>query len=182
MHKHVCPWWFAYTFDNPLRRLFHNPDKIFSKYVKPGMKVIDIGCGLGYFSIGMARMIGTTGKVIAVDLQQKMLDILMQRANKAGVADRITPILCSDDNIRVNEAVDFALLFWMVHETPSAITIFDQVHTILNKRCKLLYAEPKRHVSLNEFNETVALAQGLGFRQLTSPSIRFSYAALLEKQ
>ena len=79
---HVCTWWIAYTFDNPLRKLFHNPGKIFSDYVKEGMTVMDVGCGMGYFSIGMAKLVGANGKVIAVDLQQKMLDVLRRRAER----------------------------------------------------------------------------------------------------
>ena len=86
-HHRVCPWWMAYTFDNPLRRLFHNPAKIFDGLVEEAMTVIDVGCGMGYFSIGMAKLVGACGKVIAVDLQQKMLEIMLRRARRAGVID-----------------------------------------------------------------------------------------------
>ena len=97
--SHVCPWWVAYTFDNPLRKIFHNPRKMLSAYIKAGMCVMDVGCGLGYFSIGMAKIVGETGKVIAVDLQQKMLDIMQKRARRAGLQDRIYPHLCQPDDI-----------------------------------------------------------------------------------
>lgn len=96
MAKHVCPWWLAYTFDNPLRSIFHKPERIFIPYLNEGMTAIDIGCGMGYFSIGMAKIVGKTGKIISVDLQQKMLDILIKRAKKAGVANRITTFLCDE--------------------------------------------------------------------------------------
>jgi 2-polyprenyl-3-methyl-5-hydroxy-6-metoxy-1,4-benzoquinol methylase len=86
---HICPWWGGYFIDNPLRRLIHDLQTILGPYVKPGMTVLDVGCGMGFFSIGMARMVGDEGRVIAVDLQQKMLDVLWRRAQRAGVADRI---------------------------------------------------------------------------------------------
>ena len=86
---HICPWWGGYFIDNWFRRLLHNPEKIVGPYVKPGMTVMDVGCGMGMFSIAMAKMVGAEGRVIAVDLQQKMLDVLRKRAEKAGVADRI---------------------------------------------------------------------------------------------
>ena len=89
MAGHVCPWWGGYFIDNWLRRLFHDPDAILRPYVHPGMTVMDVGCGMGLFAIAMARLVGPTGKVIAVDLQQQMLDVLGKRALKAGVADRI---------------------------------------------------------------------------------------------
>jgi len=182
MAQHVCPWWLAYTFDNPLRRIFHKPEEIFSPYLKAGMTTIDLGCGMGYFSIGMARIVGESGKVIAVDLQQRMLDTLMRRARKAGVAGRITPLLCDASNIGHHDAIDFALAFWMAHETPDEFNFFKQVHAILKKSGKLLLAEPKLHVTGGEFQKTLAIAHKTGFKRIGSPIIALSHAAVLEKQ
>lgn len=182
MEKHVCPWWFAHTFDNPLRRIFHNPEKIFAHYLNEGMTAIDIGCGLGYFSIGMAKIVGKTGKIISVDIQQKMLDTMIKRAKKAGVANRITTFLCDEKGIGTNEKVDFALTFWMVHETPDALNFLKQVHSILNKSGKLLITEPKIHVTLTEFKRTLPIAEELGFKLIDSPIIFFSHTAMFEKQ
>jgi ubiquinone/menaquinone biosynthesis C-methylase UbiE len=86
---HVCPWWLAYTFDNPLRRLIHRTAAMFHGLVEEGMTVLDIGCGMGYFSIALAKIVGPRGLVIAVDLQPQMLNILRKRAEKAGMVDRI---------------------------------------------------------------------------------------------
>ena len=59
-HQGACTWWIAYTFDNPLRRLIHKPQKILGNYIKEGMTVMDLGCGMGHFSIGMAGLVGST--------------------------------------------------------------------------------------------------------------------------
>lgn len=182
MEKHVCPWWLAYTFDNPLRRIFHDPKKIFAPYLNEGMTAIDLGCGMGYFSIGMAKIVGKTGKIISVDIQQKMLDTLQRRAEGAGVVNRITTFLCDEKNIGVNEKVDFALAFWMVHETPDESNFLKQVHSILNASGKLLLAEPKMHVTSAEFKKTLAIAQESGFKLIDVPKIYFSHTAVLEKQ
>lgn len=181
MAKHVCPWWLAYTFDNPLRRIFHRPEEIFAPYLKEGMTAIDLGCGMGYFSIGMAKIVGESGKIIAVDLQQKMLDTLKKRAEKAGVANRITTFLCDKNNIGSHEGVDFALAFWMAHETPDELRFLKQIQAILKKSGKLLLAEPKGHVTFSEFKKTVSLAQESGFKLIDSPGISLSHAALLAK-
>jgi len=182
MSKHVCPWWLAYTFDNPLRRIFHKPDKIFIPYLNDGMTAIDIGCGMGYFSIGMARLVGKKGRIISVDIQQEMLTILTKRAKKAGVADRITAFLCDEKNIGIKEKADFALAFWMAHETVDEFNFLKQVYSILNTSGKLLLAEPKMHVRFSKFKETLSLAQEAGFNVIESPEIYFSHAALLEKR
>jgi ubiquinone/menaquinone biosynthesis C-methylase UbiE len=175
---HVCPWWMAYTFDNPLRRLIHNPEKILGDYVTEGMTVLDVGCGMGYFSLGLARIVGNTGKVISVDLQQKMLDILQKRASKAGLLHRIEPHICDADNLNVNTPVDFALAFWMVHEMPDPENFFGQVSSVLKPAGKLLYAEPSFHVPEKQFNEIRAAARKTGLQQINDLKIAFSRATL----
>lgn len=180
MSKHVCPWWLAYTFDNPFRRLFHNPRKMLGEYVKEGMTVLDMGCGMGYFSTGMAKMVGEKGRVLSVDLQPKMLDILARRAERAGVRERISPTLCSEDSIGVDEEVEFALAFWMVHEVPDSRGFFLQVSRILKPGGRLLFAEPRFHVSSLEFEKSVKAASAEGFVLIERPSIAFSRAALFE--
>jgi ubiquinone/menaquinone biosynthesis C-methylase UbiE len=181
MAKHVCPWWVAYTFDNPLRHLFHKPEKIFTPYLGRGMTAIDIGCGMGYFSICMARIVGETGKIISVDVQQKMLDTVIKRAKKAGVGHRISTSLCDEQNIGINPKVDFALIFWVAHETPDQFKFLKQVHVLLGKSGRLLLAEPKMHVTFTKFRKTVSLAQEVGFKIVDSPKIFFSHTAVLEK-
>ena len=106
---HVCPWWFCYSFDNPLRRFFHDSEPLLALYVKPGMTAVDIGCGMGYFTIPLARITGPGGKVIAVDLQERMLDALVRRAAKAGVADRIVPHRCQKERLGVEGPADSAV-------------------------------------------------------------------------
>lgn len=99
MPAHVCPWWGGYFIDNSLRRLLHNPEKIVGPYVQPDITIMDVGCGMGLFSIAMARMVGDKGNVIAVDLQQKMLDVLQGRAATTGVGGRIRTLRCEPDRL-----------------------------------------------------------------------------------
>ena len=179
-HNHVCPWWLAYTFDNPLRKLFHSPPKIFGNYVREGMTVMDVGCGMGHFSIGMANMVGEQGKVIAIDLQQKMLEVMLKRAKRAGVAERITPHQCEANNIGVPEQVDFILAFWMVHEVPDQQSFFNQIRKNLATAGKILIAEPKFHVTVDELGRTIEIAESCGLRCIGQPHIRFSRTALFE--
>ena len=179
-HHDVCPWWKAYTFDNPIRKLLHQPQNILGAYVKAGMTVMDVGCGMGHFSIGMANLVGESGKVIAIDLQQKMLDVMLKRAKRAGVAERIIPHRCEADNIGVEELADFILAFWMVHEVNDKSGFFTQLKSHLTPKGKILIAEPKMHVNSEEFDRTIETAQHSGLRCCGKPAIRFSITALFE--
>lgn len=69
----VCPVGLAGTLDNSIRKWLQNPQKILSPYIKEGMTVLDLGCGPGFFSVPMAKMVGKSGRVIACDLQEGML-------------------------------------------------------------------------------------------------------------
>ena len=180
-HHHVCTWWIAYTFDNPLRKLFHNPGQIFRDYIKEGMTVMDVGCGMGYFSIGMAKLVGANGKVIAVDLQQKMLDVMQRRAGRHGVADRIIAHRCGSDSLGLREPADFILAFWMVHEVRDKGHFFQQLRDALTPMGKILVAEPKMHVTAEDLDKTIEIAKTNGLRYCDAPAIRFSRTALLQK-
>ncbi len=179
-NHHICTWWIAYTFDNPLRKLIHNPHKIFGDYIREGMTVMDVGCGMGYFSIGLAKLVGANGKVIAVDLQQKMLDVMHRRARRSGVADRIMPHCCEASTIGVRGPVDFILAFWMVHEVSDRNNFFLELQSNLTSKGKILIAEPKMHVTADELDKTIEIAQNNGLQCCARPEIRFSRTALFE--
>ena len=178
-HRGVCTWWIAYTFDNPVRRLIHKPQKVLGNYVKEGMTVMDLGCGMGHFSIGMAGLVGPTGKVIAVDLQQKMLDVLGNRARRVGLSDRIFAYLCQADDIGIEVSAEFILAFWMVHEVPDQKFFFKRLKAMLAVEGKILIAEPKMHVTAETFEGTLDIAQSCGLQCIERPDIRFSRTALL---
>lgn len=179
---HTCPWWFLFTFDNPLRRLIHNPEKILGAYVKRGDRVLDVGCGMGAFTLGLAELVGRDGLVYAADLQEQMLAGLRKRAERAGLMERIQLQQSSPDQIGVSEPVDFSLAFWMVHEVRRPEGFLEQIYQLLRAEGLLLIAEPRIHVSGKAFGQTVSLAKRVGFQVADEPKVRASQAVLFQKQ
>jgi ubiquinone/menaquinone biosynthesis C-methylase UbiE len=178
---HLCPWWLNYTFDNPLRKYIHNPRSILSPYVRPGMTVIDLGCGMGIFSIAMARLVGDEGRVVAVDLQQRSLDVLTARARKAGVAHRIRTRRAEPERLGLSEPADFALAFAVLHEVPNRRAFLAEAASFLKPKGKLLLVEPRGHVSEQAFRDELAAAADQGLTLQEQPRIRLSRAALLAR-
>ncbi|MDI6742709.1 MAG: class I SAM-dependent methyltransferase [Smithella sp.] len=176
--KHVCPCWLCYTFDNPLRKIFHDPVEILSPYVHQGNTAIDIGPGMGYFTIPLAELVGPAGRVTAIDIQQKMLSALMNRAQNKGVADRIKTHLAGTDSIGFNEKADFILAFWMAHEVPDEQKFFSEISDLMKPDGLFLLVEPLLHVSRKNFARTVETAKSVGFVIKESPEIRMSQSAL----
>ncbi len=174
----VCPWWLLPTFDNPLRRLIQNPYRILDKYVRPGCTVVDLGCGMGYFSIPMARMAGPTGKVICIDVQQQMLDGLRRRAEKAGVLDTITARRCEPARLGIPEPADFVLAFWMLHEAPDQRAFLAEVQAHLKPTGRFLLVEPVGHVSGKAFQRSIETAELAGLAIVDKPAVAASRSAL----
>lgn len=171
---HTCPWWFGYTFDNPVRRLVHDPRAILRGLVRDGQTAVDIGCGLGYFSLALADLVGPRGTVIALDLQAEMIRRARRRAVRRGVAERIDFGVCAPDRLGLAAPVDFALAFWMLHEVADPGALLREVRAAMRPSGSLLVVEPKGHVSLRRFDEAVELARGAGFDVVDGPPVRLS--------
>ena len=184
MPKKVCPAWVGYFLASPVRKLIHPPHTILSPYVKEGMTVLDIGCGMGFFSIPLAQMVGAPGKVICVDMQEKMLKGLQKRSQKAGVSTRIETRFCSQETIGLQdlaEKIDFALAFAVVHEVPDPARFFAELIATIVPSGGVLLAEPKGHVSEEEFIKTLSMAKRQGFTTMKTLQIFRSRSVFLAK-
>jgi len=181
----VCPAWIGYFLASPIRKLIHSPQTILSPYVKEKMTVLDIGSGMGFFSIPLAKIVGATGKVICVDIQEKMLKGLQRRAQKAGVSARLETRLCYPHTLGLQdlaEKIDFALVFAVVHEVPDPSRFFAELCASIAITGSLLLAEPKGHVSEEEFTSTLSIAQKQGFTIMETLRIFLSWSVLLKKE
>lgn len=179
--QHTCPWWLLFTFDNPLRKSIHDPVKILQSFVHPGDTLLDVGCGMGYFTLALAELTGVNGRVFAADLQPQMLAGLRRRAAHAGMLDRIQLIRSNQNGIGIDTKVDFALAFWMLHEVKQTEAFLIEIAQHLIPGGKLLIAEPVIHVSKTVFDRNVDLCSKIGLVPGEKPIIRFSRAIVLEK-
>jgi ubiquinone/menaquinone biosynthesis C-methylase UbiE len=176
---YVCPAEYSGSLDNPFRKLVHNPRKILEPYIVKGMTVIDFGCGPGYFTTGLANLVGDGGKVIAVDLQQAMLDKVIRKIRGTYLEKRVTLFNCKENKVGITEKADFVLAFWMVHEVSDQQGMFGEFKSLLNPGGKMLIIEPKFHVSEASFRETITRAESEGFEVVERPKVWFSRTALL---
>jgi ubiquinone/menaquinone biosynthesis C-methylase UbiE len=102
-----------------------------------------------------AKLVGKAGKVIAADLQQKMLDKMAGKIRGTDIEKRIEAHLCQADRIGISGKVDFILAFWMVHEVPDQQRMFDELKSMLNPGGKIWIIEPRFHVTRKAFNKMI---------------------------
>jgi ubiquinone/menaquinone biosynthesis C-methylase UbiE len=182
MANHVCPWWLGYFLVSPLRRLWQHPEKILAPFVGEGMLVLEPGCGMGFFTLDLARMVGPKGRVVAVDLQSRMLAGLERRARRVKLADRIETRLAQANRLGVTDLagrVDVAFALHVVHEVPDAAGFLAEIAATLKPDGRLLFVEPRGHVSAEAFDASLTMAEQAGFRVVDRPHIRRDPAALL---
>jgi ubiquinone/menaquinone biosynthesis C-methylase UbiE len=177
--KHVCPSWLCFTFDNPLRRKFQDPYKMLSPYIRPGDTVVDIGPGKGYFTLPLCKLAGREGRVIAADIQEKMLSALRRRASRAGLDENLTTTLSKPNDFCLDVKADFVLAFWMMHEVPDINQFYENARRIMKPDASFLIAEPLFHVAERRFDAMLKTAEETGFSIIDRPEISFSYAAVL---
>lgn len=180
----VCPWWAGYLLASPLRRLLHDPARLLARYVQAGMTVLEPGPGMGFFTLELARRVGPSGRVVVVDVQPRMIAGLRRRARRAGLAERIDARVTPPDCMTIGDlrgAVDFALVFAVVHECPSATMFFTEIAQAMKPGATLLLAEPAGHVQEADFGEELAAAAMAGLSVADRPAIRRCHAALLRR-
>ncbi len=176
--------WIGYLLACPLRRLVDNPEKLLSPYIRPGMTVIDAGCAMGYFSLPMAKMVGPGGKVICIDLQEKMVQKLYRRAKKKNLLSPIEARVCTRDHLNIDDlqdVADFALAYAVVHEVSDVSSFYTELCSALREGGKLLIGEPSSHVSALAFDIEVDAAGKCGFTLLDRSKFTGRRLALFQK-
>jgi len=171
--------------DTRLRRFLYRPDRLAERYVKPGNRVLDFGCGPGFFTREFAKRVGENGQVFSVDLQEEMLGILRGKLDPEGLLPRITMHRCEPDSINLpadlNGTFDVAFTIFVVHEVPDPAKLFREIALLLKPGGTLFYTEPPFIVSGKEFRDNLALAEGAGFRQVGRSFFFVNRAAVLVK-
>jgi len=184
MVSRTISYWLDYVVGKFLRRLFQNPKRILRYYVKPGMTVLDVGAGKGYFSLGMAKMVGSNGRILAVDLKAQEIESLKKRAAHARVSERIDARVCGERNLAIDELagqVDFALAYYVVHHAPDVDALMAEVHKALRPGGRFLIAEPSHHASTEYCAATEAAAEKAGFVLADHPKLTRDWAVLFLK-
>ena len=118
-----CPFDRAHKLHSPERHQEHPPEPVVQALeLQPDSQVLDLGVGTGFHAIPVARALGPAGRVLGVDIEPRMLELLKQRARDAGVAERIVPLGVDPQRPQRlpldHDSVDRALLCCLYHELP----------------------------------------------------------------
>ena len=171
--------------DSRLRRFIYRPDRLAVRYVKPGDRALDFGCGPGFFTREFAKRVGDTGMVIAVDVQDEMLRLLREKLGPEGLMPRIRTHRCDPDSLGLSVdrdgSIDVAFTIFVIHEVPDAGKLFREIAALLVPGGLLFLSEPPFIVSGGEFRDTLARAEEAGLRLVETSFFFVNRAAVLRK-
>jgi ubiquinone/menaquinone biosynthesis C-methylase UbiE len=181
---HVCPVWVGYLLLSPLRVLVESPKKILGPHLRPGMTVVELGPGMGFFSIPMARMVGPEGRVVCVDVQEAMLRRLLRRARRKGLDAVISTRVCSQESLGLDDLdarADFVFAMHVVHETDDPARFLAECARVVAPGGRLLIGEPSGHVSDSDFERTCRQTLDTGLVDVPLGPDAKKHSALFEK-
>jgi ubiquinone/menaquinone biosynthesis C-methylase UbiE len=159
---------------SPLRRLAEPPRKLVGPHVEPGMTVLDPGCGFGYVSLALARLVGPAGRVLCVDVEPRAVARLERRARRAGLGDRIVARACTPKELGLAEyfsQVDLVTVIHTLHEFEDLPRFLAQAASLLKPDGRLLVVEPRGHVQPEQFEAELACCLRAGFTELERPEM-----------
>lgn len=172
--------------DTPMRRRLYHPERLAERFVKPGDRVLDFGCGPGFFTREFAKRVGESGRVYAVDLQEEMLKIVRGKMESEGLQLRVVTHQCRPDSINLPPDLagtfDAAFTIFVVHEVPDPAKLFGEIRTILKPGGTLFFSEPPIVVPGGEFRGKIALLEKTGFTLLQRSLFFLNRAAVLRKE
>jgi len=177
---HLHPLEKAGALESRFRLLLQNPGRILKKHIHPGMIVLDLGCGTGYFTVEIAKLLKKEGKVIAADVQKGMLDILINKVSDSELQNQIQIHNNRENTLNLTEKVDFIFAFYSFHEMKYLDSIINELQNVIMADTKIFISEQKFHVSKYTFNTIVQKMENIGFEIYKRPRIFLSRTVIMK--
>lgn len=157
-----CPSALGWLINNPIRRWYtrHLLDAV---GIKAGETVLELGCGPGTFTVEAARRLGPTGKLIAVDIQPRMIAQAEQRVRQAGLNNVEFHVAGAYDLPVDDESVDRAFLITVLPEIPDQHRALRELYRVLKPTGLLSISEEFLDPDYPLPKETLCRAQAAGF-------------------
>ena len=178
-----CPSWLyrMVEMENPLAKNSQAKTILAGLGVAEGMTVLDAGCGPGRVTLHLAKAVGADGKVIAVDLQQGMLDVVQRKAQQEGLAMiEFVQLPLGEGKLPAYQA-DRAVIAAVLGEIPQQAAALQEVFAALKPGGVLAIAETIFDPHYQRKAHVLDLAQAAGFAEVGFTGNALAYTVYLQK-
>ncbi len=178
-----CPVWLSWFVekDNPLTKANQSAVIVGHIDLKPGMNVLDVGCGPGRLTIPLARKIGEYGEVVAFDIQAGMLKQVKTKAQAAGLNNIRYLQAGVGEGMMGRNRFDVALLVQVLGEIPDREAALKEIFDSLKPGGILSITESIVDPHFQGRNTVARFAAAVGFREKAFYGNRVAFTMNLEK-
>ena len=161
-----CPWWLVPLLENPYFQVVAGAELLIDRAgIGPGMSVLDAGCGPGRMTVPISRRVGDAGRVVAFDLQPRMLRRLQRRIADHGLANVETVLGKLGEGRLPAAAFDVAVLVTVLGEIPDKAGALTEIRDALRAGGVLSITEVLPDPHYQSLGRVRALAAASGMRE-----------------
>jgi ubiquinone/menaquinone biosynthesis C-methylase UbiE len=184
--RHVnvpCPSWlyWAVELENPFAKSSQSKIIISGLDVKPGMTVLDIGCGPGRLSIPLAKAVGERGRIVSVDIQPEMLNIVRKKADTEKINNITLVNISMGEGKLQNYNADRAVLVAVLGEIPNQAMALEEIYNSLKPGGILAISETIFDPHYQSKQNILKLVTSIGFSEVGYTGNTLAYTIYLKK-
>ncbi|MCU0487204.1 MAG: class I SAM-dependent methyltransferase [Anaerolineales bacterium] len=181
-HKFPMPEFLANLIDNPLRRKIQPPDEMPLRHgLEPGMRVLEVGPGNGRYTLSAARWLGEAGKLVTVDIEPKMIERVLRRAQQEGLTNLEARVANVYELPFENSSFDAVYLITVIGEIPEPVRAMREFYRVLKPSGTLAFSELIMDPDYPSAQPLIHQAAQAGFRLKRKTGSFFSYSLVFEK-
>jgi arsenite methyltransferase len=159
----ACPAALSWVLERPRRIRKEVPEVLDRIGIRPGERVLEVGCGPGVYTVQAAPRLEPDGQLIAADLQQEMVDRASERIRDAGL-DNVEIHVADAHHLPLEDAsVDRAFLVGVLPEIPDPQGALDELRRVLRPDGTLSISEGFLDPDYRFAFETIRQVQQAGF-------------------
>ena len=181
-YKFPIPEFLAGAIDNPLRRRIQPPDEMPLRHgIAPGMRVLDVGPGNGRYTMATARRVGEAGRVVAIDIEPRMVQRVRTRVETEGITNVEARVADVYNLPFDNETFDAVTMIAVIGEIPDPVQAMHELHRVLKRGGRLAFSELLMDPDYPLARTLVREAQLAGFQLKNRIGNFFHYTLNFEK-
>ena len=166
----------AHVLEHPLRPLIHPRRDTLNKFrFKPGDTVLELGPGIGYFTVVASRIVGSEGRILCLDVQPQMIGALCERLNERNVANAYPMVGNALALPLGDDSVDAAYLVTVLGEIPDRPQALAELRRVLKPGGVLSISESLTDPDYQLEDSVRDLCRAVGFEVLGHSGERLGY-------